>query len=141
MAKKKDQVDNVNVSSATDSLTEEELSQVVAEPITPIDLFRTTLTVNLHAAEGRFERLGQVYDWIMEKIKVALEAVELQLPPKEDILVIVSDLYDKFVEPIDLPGPDSLLDPLLKNLVLKTTSRMYDQLVNKHLPDNGVPTL
>ena len=118
-----------------------EVNEVVPEVTQPIDLFRTTLTVNLHAAEGRFERLGQVYDWFMEKVKIALDATKLQLPPKEDVLVIVGELYDKFVEPIDLPGPDSLLDPLLKNFVIKTTSRMYDQLVNQLEDEKGVPTV
>lgn len=117
----------------------EEITQESVEVPAPLTFEQAAyLEFNkVEAFDGK--TLGRVYDWFMAKVKAALDQVNL--PPKEDVLVIVSDLYDKFVAPIDLPGPDSLLDPLLKQLCLKGVSRMYDQLVNKRTPDEVAPTV
>ena len=32
----------------------------------------------------------------------------------EKVESIASEFYDKYVEPLDLPGPDDIIDPLLK---------------------------
>lgn len=35
---------------------------------------------------------------------------------------LVGGLYDDFIEPLDLPGPDSIVDPMLRTFAVDTTA-------------------
>ena len=71
----------------------------------------------------------KIGEWFMERVKEAINNSDLSKVSKADFLKLVSDAYDKFVEPIDLPGPDVIIDPLLKSIVLNQASRLYDKFV------------
>lgn len=55
--------------------------------------------------------------------KVVLDSV-----PKGDAILYAETLFDKLVEPIDLPGPDQVVDPLLRRCIAPVVSALYDKL-------------
>lgn len=90
--------------------------------------FENALDVEFAIVEAMPERkLGAITDWFMAKIKKGLESTDLANLSKEAFLAAVSNAYDKFVVPIDLPGPDTILDPILKQLILVLAERLYDK--------------
>lgn len=74
-------------------------------------------------------KLGAISDWFLDKIKKVLESSDLTGLSREDFLKAVASAYDKFVLPIDLPGPDAILDPLLKQVLLTYSGRAYDKFM------------
>jgi hypothetical protein len=38
-------------------------------------------------------------------------------------------LFDQHVEPLDLPGPDAIFDPLLRAAIRPLVKRLYDGLI------------
>ena len=50
---------------------------------------------------------------------------------KAVITALVEKGFDKFVAPIDLPGPDALIDPLLRKMIAPVVSAIYDAIVAK----------
>lgn len=90
--------------------------------------FNNALDVEFAKVEAMPERkLGAITDWFMAKIKKSLESTDLATLSKEAFLQAVGNAYDKFVLPMDLPGPDSILDPILKQLLLTLAGRLYDK--------------
>lgn len=77
--------------------------------------------------------MGRLLDWFMSVVQEAIKNSDLKNIKKEDFLKLVADMYDKFVLPIDLPGPDVVLDPLLKQIILNQSERLYDKLFNQQL--------
>ena len=41
----------------------------------------------------------------------------------------LEELFDQHVKPIDLPGPDAIIDPLLRAAIRPLVKRLYDQLI------------
>jgi hypothetical protein len=70
---------------------------------------------------------GGILEWFMEMVRRVLQGADLSNLTKEDFLAAVAAAYDQFVLPLDLPGPDAILDPLLKQLVLVLSGRAYDK--------------
>ena len=51
---------------------------------------------------------------------------------KREYLIARSEkLFDEVVEPIDLPGPDKIVDPLLRAAVRPLVGRVYDEMLKK----------
>ena len=77
-----------------------------------------------------FERkdIFSVGKWFFDLIQEALENSDLKGLTREDFLKYVSDAYDKFVLPIDLPGPDVVLDPLLKAMLMRAAENLWNKL-------------
>lgn len=71
--------------------------------------------------------IGKLYDWFMGIVSEAIKNSDLKNVKKEDLLKLVGEMYDKYILPIDLPGPDVVLDPLLKQIVLNQAAKLYDQ--------------
>ena len=56
----------------------------------------------------------------------------LLAPDKREYLITCAEkLFDEVVEPIELPGPDQIIDPLLRAAVRPLVARLYDELVKK----------
>jgi hypothetical protein len=90
--------------------------------------FEIALDAEFEKIEAMPERrLGSITDWFMAKIKKGLESTDLAGLSKEAFLAAVGNAYDKFVLPMDLPGPDSILDPILKQFILTLAGRLYDK--------------
>lgn len=53
-------------------------------------------------------------------------------PDRREHLITRSEkLFDELVEPIDLPGPDQILDPVLRTVIRPLVGRIYDEIVRK----------
>ena len=49
---------------------------------------------------------------------------------KEAAVKLVMDLYDEHVAPIDLPGPDAILDPAIRGVLVVAVPLLYDAIVD-----------
>lgn len=85
------------------------------------------------------ENLWKIGEWFMERVKEAIKNSDLSKVSKEDFLKMVLDAYDNFILPIDLPGPDVVLDPLLKSICLNQASKLYDKVMPPKAPELGLP--
>ena len=93
---------------------------------------KESLHIDLGAAQGeRTTSLGSIIDRVQNAIRDALSKVDVSALPKEDFLELVDSAYDQFILPIDLPGPDPIIDPLVKGIVLNFASKAYDRLAAK----------
>ena len=56
----------------------------------------------------------------------------LSSPDKREYLITRGEkLFDQLVEPIDLPGPDRLIDPVLRAVIRPLVGRVYDEVIKK----------
>jgi hypothetical protein len=50
---------------------------------------------------------------------------------REYLINRAETLFDELIEPIDLPGPDPIFDPILRAAVRPLVGRVYDELVRR----------
>ena len=50
---------------------------------------------------------------------------------REYLIARTEVLFDEVVEPIDLPGPDRIVDPLLRAAIRPLVGRIYDEMLKK----------
>jgi len=50
---------------------------------------------------------------------------------REYLITRAEKLFDELVEPIDLPGPDVIVDPVLRAVIRPLVGRVYDEVVRK----------
>lgn len=50
---------------------------------------------------------------------------------REFLITRCEHYYDELVEPVDLPGPDRVVDPLLRSAIRPLVGRLYDAAVEK----------
>ena len=50
---------------------------------------------------------------------------------REYLITLAEKLFDQVIAPIELPGPDQFIDPLLRAAVRPLVGRRYDELVKK----------
>jgi len=50
---------------------------------------------------------------------------------REHLITRAEKLFDELVEPIDLPGPDVIIDPVLRVVIRPLVGRVYDEVVRK----------
>lgn len=43
----------------------------------------------------------------------------------------LEELFDQYVKPLDLPGPDAVIDPLLRAAIRPLVKRLYDGLIDQ----------
>ena len=41
------------------------------------------------------------------------------------------ELFDEYFAPVDLPGPDAVIDPLLRAAIGPVVGRIYDEILKK----------
>lgn len=93
--------------------------------------FQSKLEQELSEVSGQVVSTGSVLDRILSAIKSALSGIDVSLVPREEVAGVVGEAYDKFILPIDLPGPDMFLDPLLRQVAVNSALRLYDQLAKQ----------
>lgn len=49
---------------------------------------------------------------------------------KEAAVEMVMNLYDEHVAPIDLPGPDAILDPAIRGVLAVAVPLLYDAMID-----------
>ena len=97
--------------------------------------FQDQLNQQFYLAQSLPQRdVFSIGKWFMERVQEAINNSDLSKVSKEDFLKMIGEAYDKFVLPIDLPGPDAILDPLLKSIILNQASRLYDKLMQPKVP-------
>ena len=50
---------------------------------------------------------------------------------REHLIARAQKLFDEVVEPIDLPGPDMVIDPVLRATIRPLVGRVYDEVIRK----------
>ena len=50
---------------------------------------------------------------------------------REFLIVRAEKLFDDLVEPVDLPGPDVIIDPVLRATIRPLVGRVYDEAIRK----------
>jgi hypothetical protein len=69
--------------------------------------------------------------------KILCRAFSEQLGKNADVLTkLALDAWDKYGEPVDLPGPDSVMDPIIRSTLAKVASPLILALA-KHLAEIG----
>lgn len=48
---------------------------------------------------------------------------------REWLITRAEKLFDELVEPIDLPGPDVIVDPVLRAVIRPLVGRVYDEVL------------
>lgn len=57
-----------------------------------------------------------------------IEAFLLAPDRKAKVVARVLELWDKYGEPLDLPGPDVITDPIIRRVLEGVVARLYDKL-------------
>lgn len=73
-------------------------------------------------------------EWFMQNLKAAIQESDLASIPKEQLLDLVDRMYDKYILPLDLPGPDLVVDPFLKRMIMSQASALWESVFrpNQH---------
>jgi len=71
--------------------------------------------------------MPDAYSTLMAEISAFLVAQD----KREYLIVRAEKFFDEVVLPIDLPGPDQMIDPLLRTAIRPLVGRFYDELVQK----------
>ena len=50
---------------------------------------------------------------------------------REYLIARAEKVFDQVVAPIDLPGPDQIIDPLLRSVIRPVVGRLYDEVLKK----------
>ena len=50
---------------------------------------------------------------------------------REHLIASAERLFDQVIEPVDLPGPDKIVDPLLRAAIRPLIGRVYDEVLKK----------
>lgn len=74
---------------------------------------------------------GEVVD---DLVKMAEEEGGKGVDKKAAVLAMLGDLYDRVIAPIDLPGPDAIIDPALKRALLFVAGIAIDRAVARLFP-------
>jgi len=50
---------------------------------------------------------------------------------REYVIFRCEELFDEYFAPVDLPGPDAIIDPLLRTAVRPVIGQIYDEILKK----------
>lgn len=50
---------------------------------------------------------------------------------REHLITRAERLFDDVVAPIDLPGPDQIVDPIVRSAIRPVVGKLYDQVVKE----------
>lgn len=92
------------------------------------DDVRAAIEVEALSAVAALRKFG--IEALADFIRLAQEQSGVTGPDKRAaVLQLAGDFYDRVIEPLDVPGPDALVDPLLRAAWLKTCELVIDGLV------------
>ncbi|KKL67086.1 hypothetical protein LCGC14_2138490 [marine sediment metagenome] len=60
-----------------------------------------------------------------------LDSITSSNDKREYCIARSEDLFDEFFVPIDLPGPDGIIDPLLRTAIRPIVGRIFDEISKK----------
>lgn len=64
-------------------------------------------------------------------VRAELAAFTAAADKREHVQTRAVELFDQFVEPIDLPGPDPVIDPILRMSVKGLAGVLFDAAVER----------
>lgn len=73
-------------------------------------------------------------EWFMNNLKAAIQESDLASIPKEQLLDLADRMYDKYILPLDLPGPDVIIDPFLKRMIMSQASALWESTFRPNQP-------
>lgn len=82
------------------------------------------------------EAIGLGHQAVESFVKLAQQAGGTGAEKKEAVLEAIYNFYDQVIVPMDAPGPDVLVDPLLRSVILPIYSYVIDTIVTA-LEDSG----
>jgi len=50
---------------------------------------------------------------------------------REYLITRMERLFDELIQPVDLPGPDVVIDPVLRAVIRPLVGRVYDETIRK----------
>ncbi len=71
---------------------------------------------------------------MLDLTRLLLEEVENFLNSinrREYVIDLCEELFDEHFVPVDLPGPDQIIDPLLRTAIRPIVGRIYDEILKK----------
>jgi len=78
---------------------------------------------------------SELVEVVTEEIKAFRNASD----PKAHLLGRIDALYETYIRPIDLPGPDAIVDRFLKRSILDTVAFLYDKIDASLSSDEDTP--
>ena len=78
------------------------------------------------------ERRGPfaIFQKYLDRLIELVQSSDVMNVPRPQFLDIAGGIYDKYILPIDLPGPipDTFIDPLLRKIWTNQAGKIYDRL-------------
>ena len=68
---------------------------------------------------------------LLSILSVELSALLAATDKREYVITRAERLFDESIEPVDLPGPDAVIDPLLRVTIRPLIGRVYDEMLLK----------
>ncbi len=68
---------------------------------------------------------------LLPVLSAELSAFLSSTDKREALIVAAERLFDRLVEPIDLPGPDVVIDPVLRTTIRPLVGQIYDEVVRR----------
>ena len=50
---------------------------------------------------------------------------------REHVIVRCEKLFDEYVKPVDLPGPDAVIDPIFRIAIRPLVGQIYDEILKR----------
>ena len=70
-------------------------------------------------------------DLIRELIEEIDNFISASYDRREYTILRCLEIFDKYFVPIDLPGPDAIIDPTLRLAIRPVVGRIYDEILIK----------
>lgn len=77
---------------------------------------------------------------IVRRLVFELSEFLLAENKREYAIIHCESLFDELFEPVDLPGPDSIIDPLLRTAIRPLVGRVYDEILSKVVQEDQCDT-
>ena len=74
---------------------------------------------------------------LISEITAAIESFIVSTDKREYVIVYVECVFDRLLAPLDLPGPDHIIVPLLRTAIRPLVGRMYDAALAKIKADKA----
>lgn len=94
-----------------------------------IERRRSELVVSPDATPDTKAVFAQVIGFVGDLVQLVQSTGADGQAKREAVLAAVGEFYDRVIAPIDLPGPDVVLDPVLRVAVLKLADWSIDGIV------------
>ncbi|HDZ26237.1 MAG TPA: hypothetical protein ENH65_06960 [Candidatus Aminicenantes bacterium] len=57
--------------------------------------------------------------------------IDTDYSKREYLILRCEELFDEYFQPIDLPGPDAIIDPILRSAIRPLVGRIFDEVLRR----------